>query len=177
MAVIKLSDIQLVFDGTTLTISSLKSPEKTVSLDANSVEELVDFVHGLAANVESEDQGPNRRESFRVPVMEASGLSVRLVKRGTSVDGKPLNISMTGVFVKVPVKSEPDFELGDEVVAEISYQKSKLQLGAIVRRKENRGMGLLFPETIRDEHVNPPPLIRHIVMELQRRWMQGSSLD
>ncbi|MCA9136088.1 MAG: PilZ domain-containing protein [Planctomycetales bacterium] len=171
MAVIKLSDIQLVYDGDTLTISSVKTPEKSVTLDAQSVEELVDFVQGLAPVDESDGPGSNRRESFRVPVLDDSGLAVTLVKGNKRCEAKPANISMTGVFIKVPEKSQPDFKISDEIFVELTYQKSKIELEAIVRRIEDGGIGLFFPVTIKSEHVNPPPLVRRIVMDLQRQWM------
>lgn len=183
MAKIKLNDIQLVYDGETMIISSVKEPDKCVSLDAKSVEELVDFVHLLApvtpvpavaktaTTEKSKPAGANRREAFRVPVSDDWGLTVTLFAGKNRFQTKANNISMTGVFVEMPTGQSLDLKIDDQVRARLSMDDMNVTVDAVVRRSVESGYGLFFPESMKGEHVTPPPEIRRIVMELQRRWM------
>lgn len=173
MAEITLRDIEIFYDGETLKISSSEDPEKSVSFDPKSVKGLVDFVHLLSPpeETETQTQDENRRESFRVPVIEDSGLRVTLISGKERCESKPTNISMTGVFVEVPKDRTIPLDINDELRARLSMNKTEIELEAIVRRIEPNGFGLFFPEAFKGEHVDPPPTVRRIVMDLQRRWM------
>ena len=183
MAEITLRDIQLKYDGKTLTISSVEQPHRSVSLDPRAVEELVQFVHALSdVDIDPSDQssqspvsgrtdGANRREAFRVPVIVESGLEVSVTANGEQTNAEPTNISMTGVFVELAEGSRIQPNIGDELHVQLATDELSIGLDAVVRRKEKDGFGLFFPASIKGEHVNPPPVLRLIVMDLQRRWM------
>ena len=171
MAEIQLRDIQLTYDGDTLTISSLKDPQMSVSLDPGTVEDLVEFVHLFAPVDEDKPDAPNRREAFRVPVCEESGMKSMIITKGKQLKVRPTNISMTGVFIEVPKETADEFQVDDQVEVAMALEKWQVTLDAIVRRKQDHGYGLFFPATIKEEHVEPPPILRRIVMDLQRRWM------
>ncbi|WP_182869715.1 PilZ domain-containing protein [Rhodopirellula sp. JC639] len=174
MAEITLRDLEIFYDGDTLKISSGDEPQKSVTLDPATVKPLVDFVQALAPPEEKEakSEEENRRESFRVPIIDESGLSVTLISGKNRCVSKPTNISMTGVFVEVPKDRSIALDIDDELRARLSMNKSEIELDAVVRRIEPNGFGLFFPETFKGEHVDPPPIIRRIVMDLQRQWMQ-----
>ena len=183
MAEIKLRDIQLTYDGRTLTISSVKEPGKSVALDARTVEELVDFVK-LFEPIEEENAETdkpatgNRREAFRVPVIDDFNLRCVITRHGESIEAKATNISMTGVFVELPEfielpeRGSDRIMIDDQMDVSITLDKWNVVLASVVRRQEDHGFGLFFPATIRGHNVEPPPMLRRIVMDLQRRWMQ-----
>ena len=175
MAEIKLRDIQLTYNGRTLTISSLKQPARSVSLDPKSVEDLVDFVNLFApVDDDSQPRSQNRREAFRVPIVDDGGFRFHILQNGRQFLVKATNISMTGIFIAVPDDSPLKIRIDDELETEMALEKWKIALSAVVRRQEDTGFGLFFPATIRGEHVEPPPVLRRIVMDLQRRWMLHS---
>lgn len=188
MAEIKLRDIQLTYDGRTLTISSVKERGKSVTLDARTVEELVDFVKLFEPIEENRtetgnsetgnDETGNRREAFRVPVIDDFNLRCVITRHGECIEAKATNISMTGVFVELPELIElPErgsdrIMIDDKMDVSITLDKWNVVLASVVRRQEDHGFGLFFPATIRGHNVEPPPMLRRIVMDLQRRWMQ-----
>ena len=59
-AKITLRDLQITYDGETLEICSVQMPNHAVSLDAEAVDELVNFVRTIELETRVSDE-PNRR--------------------------------------------------------------------------------------------------------------------
>ena len=174
MAEIKLRNIQLLYEGETLTISSVRDPACSVDLDPRTVEDLVEFVHALTTHSNpgaADDDEKNRREAFRVPVVKDEDLQAWIVDGSKPLAVTPTNISMTGVFVELPKNLKKQFKIDDRLQVQMQCDKLKVLMGAIVKRVESRGIGLFFPATVKDDNIDPPQEMRKIVMELQRRWM------
>ena len=168
MTKISLRDMQLSYDGEKLTVSSQKHADQSITLSGSDVEELVQFVETVA---KTERDRVNRRESYRVPILPDSGVELMLRVGGVEFKAMPRNISMTGIFV-VPRSSEKlKLMIDDRVNVYLSYGDQSMMLNAIVKRYEEGGYGLFFPSSMRGEYLDPPALIRRIVMELQRQTM------
>ncbi len=165
MAEIAIGDIQLHSDGNTLTISGRNQPDMTVCLNASEIEQLLNFVSSLAGT------GSRRRQSFRVPLNESSGLKVRILTEGRLVEVIPTSLSLTGVFVVVPPNEWIDLAQGDILEVILEFENETHTYHGSVRRREVNGYGLLFTESMNGRQIEPPPDISRIVMELQRRWM------
>ena len=178
----KVHDVKLQYDGKTMILSSVEQPNRSIAFDPSTVQELVEFVRSLAreesdqadSSQQSDEsdrrEAANRREAFRVPVIDDSGLEISL-NAGDQCQVKPTNISMTGVFVDLQNDSLINIKLGDEFQVKLALNKLSIDLDAVVRRQDGDGFGLFFPMSMKGGHVNPPPVLRQIVMELQRRWM------
>jgi len=95
MVEITIGDVQFISNGKTLTIARRDQPEMAMSLDKKGIEELIDFVTSLAETEFS------RRQTFRVPVWDSSGLSVQIRKDDTQLSVRPTNVSLTGIFVEL----------------------------------------------------------------------------
>lgn len=175
MARIKLDDIQLSFDNGALTISSVHRPNQSVTLDANAVEELVDFVQTFSSRERPEAPDDNRRESFRVPIINPDDLKCVLTLHGETFETHPSNISMTGVYIKRRASDPFELTIGDELHLRLITPEQQIKLDAVVRRLGYHGYGLFFPCTVRNDVIDPPPEIRRMVMDLQRRWMATRS--
>ncbi|MEO1617332.1 MAG: PilZ domain-containing protein [Planctomycetota bacterium] len=178
MATITLRDIQMTYDGSTLTLCSLRVPDKSVSLDAEAAGELVDFVEAVAEDSFrglQKNDGPNRRESFRVPVMPAMELRCEVWARNYTFEADVSNISMTGVYVEQRRSDPVQFHLGDTAKVRLTCGEDTITLQAIVRRIGHNGYGFFFPITVKGSVIAPPQELRRIVMELQRRWMSFRS--
>jgi len=176
MAKITLRDIQLTYDGETLTICSVNHPLKSVSLDANAVGELIDFVQSVSKRRPARPLiDDNRRESFRVPIVDAGDLRCRLTVRGHTYQGQPSNISMTGVYIQRRLSDPIELRIGDEIDLQMTSRDQQIDMDAIVRRLGINGYGLFFPRTMKGDTIAPPSEFRRMVMELQRRWMATRS--
>jgi len=165
MADITIGDIHLISDGNTLTISGRHQPDKTVCLNSAEVEQLIDFVSSLAGT------GSHRRQSFRVPLNESSGLTAQIRTSGQLIDVTPTSLSLTGVFVVLHPDHWIDLAQGDIVEVFLEFEGETHMYHGSVRRREVNGYGLFITESMNGEQIEPPPDISDIVMELQRRWM------
>ena len=165
MAEITIGDVQFISDGKTLTIARRDQPNMTMSLDKAGVEELIDFVTSLAGTEF------NRRQTFRVPVWDSSGLSVQIRKDETQLSVRPTNLSLTGIFVELRPDDWLDLAQDDDLEVILDFEGETHSYRGVVRRCETNGYGLFFPESMNAEQIEPPPGITQIVMELQRRWL------
>ncbi|OYP39112.1 PilZ domain-containing protein [Rhodopirellula sp. MGV] len=171
MAKLTLRDIELSYDGDALTICSVSHPETQLTLDADAVDELVDFVETVQKSKVVVNDDDNRRQSFRVPILRRDDLRVWIQFNNLEFEARPDNISMTGVFVKASDRDPVKFQIGDEARLTLACNDETIEMEGIVRRMGRNGYGFFFPACVRFEQVSPPPEVRRMVMELQRRWM------
>lgn len=165
MAEITIGDAHLISDGNTLTIGSRGQRNLTLSLDAAGVSELIDFVTSLAKTEF------NRRQDFRVPIHDSSGLSAQIRKGQSLVSVMPLNLSVTGIFVELTRDDWIDFSQDDELEVILDFEGESQSHNGVVRRCADNGYGLFFPKSMKGKELAPPAELTRVVMELQRRWM------
>jgi len=165
VAAITIGEVHVTFDGDTLTITQRDQPDVNLSLSAAEVKELIDFVTSFAGS------GFNRRQTFRVPLRDSGDLSVQIRRNEKEVSATATDIGLTGIFVEQRRDAWLDLSLDDDVEVIIEFEGQAHTYHGVVRRRQDNGYGLFFPESIRGEHVDPPPHLLEIVMELQRRWM------
>jgi len=134
-------------------------------LERNGVEELIDFVTTLAGT------DFNRRQAFRVPVWGSSGLSAVMRKGQEETPVTPIDLSFTGMLVRIPADANLEPALDDHVDITLEFEGEKSTYHAIVRRRTELTCGLFFPETIVDGELEPPDNLLRIAMELQRQWL------
>ncbi len=167
MSALTLGDLVMEFSGTTLAVSHRNHPSELVRLDADSIARLRKYVQSL------EPLETQRREAFRVPLEGLSELAVALVINGKDVPVVPLDISITGVYVKARATSKLDLAYDDSLDVKLQYEQETLTYRGVVRRCEPNGIGLFFPESLKGEQINPPPELSRIIMDLQRKAMVG----
>ena len=165
MAEMNIGDVQLVSDGSTLTISRRDLPGLTISLDATGVEELIDFI---TSHFGTET---NQRQTFRIPIHDSSGLSVQIRKDDKQYSVTPTNLSLTGIFIVLRPDDRLNLSQDDDLEVILEFEGETQMLHGIVRSCQDNGYGLLFPESMNSDQMNPSPEISRIVMELQRRWI------
>jgi hypothetical protein len=129
----------------------------------------------LAIGEDKDFDADNRRDAFRVPVVRPGDLTCCVTAGDVRFEGRPANISMTGMYVRKRASDPIDLQIGDEVEVALRSGGEFTQLAAVVRRLGRDGYGLFFPCSIKNRVIDPPPEIRRIVMELQRRWMAHRS--
>ncbi|WP_149498424.1 PilZ domain-containing protein [Roseiconus lacunae] len=171
MAKLTLRDIELVYDGESLTICSVENEDARLTLDEHAVEELIHFVETIQRSKSAIPDDDNRRQSFRVPILRRDDLQVLIHFRGMEFEGRPENVSMTGVFIKASDRDPVQFQIGDEARLVLTCNDESIEMKGVVRRIARNGYGFFFPACLRFHQVDPPPEVRRLVMELQRRWM------
>lgn len=165
MATVTIGDVAFRASGSMLMIAKADSPGISVRLDAESVEDLIDFVTGLA---ETEF---NRRQHFRIPLEGNSGLSVEIRKGKSAFTATPLNISVSGMLIEAPADRVTELPLDAHVEVVLELDGISHAYPAIVRRHTDRKIGLVFVESVRKDETAAQTQLAALVMELQRRWM------
>jgi hypothetical protein len=162
-----IGSVSVKTDGTNLEIKRNDRPGSEIYLDAKGVDELLDFLTTLTGDP------TNKRRSFRVPLDSNTKLKVSIRIGLDQVRAKPLNISLTGIFI------EPDhwltLDINDPVMVDLQYGELRCTCRATVRRCESNGYGLFFNESIHNGEVAPSPQLLRIVNDLQRIWLANRS--
>jgi hypothetical protein len=142
-------------------------------LDSKDVQIVLEFLKRHLAET------ANRRSSFRLDLGlmnqdEANRLSVTITHQGQQTRVRPLDISLTGLFLETDANLG---ELGAPVQAEICYGKHTVCLKAtVVRHNESRRQfALHFPVCLSDDgELTPPAEYRLMLQELERVWLDAS---
>lgn len=167
MPEITIGDAKLRSSNGILTIEHVNGKDEdqdsAFSFDADAVQELVRF---LTAQSQS---ALNRREAFRVPVFDSSGLEVQLGHNQTRIQGRVTSISMTGVFVAVSLEDR-GLPVDTELEITLRFEGEQHSHAGIIRRIADGGYGIRFLDAGQNEQIDPPADIARIVMALQRQW-------
>lgn len=155
--------VQASLDGGLLTLTDAAAPGGQIRLDAEGMQSLVDFLVSAPA------RESNIRQAYRVAVRPTSGLTAGLHTGTTEIEAAPASISVLGIFLTPPAGTKLDLAMDQEVRLSLEFEGQKLTLRGVVCRQDSTGCGLLFPDSLKGEELDPPPLLSRIVMELQRR--------
>lgn len=165
MAKVTIGDVIVTADRGALSFTRRGQPTPVVRLDAGEAGKLMDF---LRSHVATE---LNQRSAFRVPMWPASGLSATLHKGKRAYAVRPRDISLTGMSFEFTSADAPELPSDATVEITLAFEGDTLTLPAVVRRREANEYGVFFPQSIRNEELDPPWLLVGIVMELQRRFV------
>lgn len=111
----------------------------------------------------------NKRETFRLDVDDVEELVVDIRSGATTIPVKAITLSLTGIFIEPLSGGMLTLTKGNTVDVIIEFEGRTVEHPAIVRRRDGRGYGLSFGESIKTKDAHAE--IRRIVMELQRRWL------
>jgi hypothetical protein len=170
MPELEVGNLKLATHKKNLRVLNQTDGREITTLDENQVEELIDFIVSLSYSEF------NRRRSFRVPVKDASGLLVELEKDGRRIPVRARDISVTGICIENNFAEEGEIKMDDDVVIQLEFEGHVDTVAGIVRRLEYETVGILFPDSLRGETIEPPDEIRQLVMQLQRRWIARDAM-
>lgn len=114
----------------------------------------------------------NLRSSFRVPVMREAGvgLTIRLAD-GSRIQGDVLNVSESGLEVNLPV-DDGRLMIDAELQLELSVHDDRLELPAIVRRRQQSRRALQFALVTTPEARQRLAALQRIVRSLEQIWLK-----
>lgn len=166
----EIGNLKLETQEKNLRVVNQSDGREITTLDEDQVGELIDFIVSLTYSEF------NRRRSFRVPVNDASGLAVVMSKDGMHIPVRARDISVTGISLENSFPEGVKIEQEDEVVIQLEFEGNVETIAGIVKRVGYETIGLLFPDSLRGEAIEPPDEIRQMVMQLQRRWIARDAL-
>ncbi|MFK7738321.1 MAG: PilZ domain-containing protein [Pirellulaceae bacterium] len=170
MPELEIGNLKLETQKRRLRIVNQADGQEITTLEEEQVEELIDFIVSLSYSEF------NRRRSFRVPVKDASGLLVEMEKDGKQIPVRARDISVTGICIENNFCPGDELKLEDEVVVQLEFEGNVDTIAGVVKRLEYETVGILFPDCLRGETIEPPEEIRRLVMQLQRRWIARDAL-
>ena len=157
-----IGDTHFVYDGKRLTIKGRDRVLPSCIMDRTELPTLYQFIGSLMELNEE-------RQTFRLGRDALSELSAYAVHAGRRYPVKIRDLSLTGVFMEVPLGLEVDFGKIEEFEIALEYNGQQQSHRGVVRRQAANGYGVFFPSSMKGEHIDPPtPLVR-LVMELQRQ--------
>lgn len=165
MREIRIENVHVVASDTGLTLSREGEPATEIRFDAKGVQELIRFITSAA------EIGFNRRRSFRVSLWDSCELSVQVKRDGDWIAVVPKNISVTGILIEVPPEALLELACEQFVQIMLTLDDETISVSGIVQRCTKNIYGVLFPNSIRGDQIEPPAGLNRLVKKLERRWI------
>ena len=156
MQEITIGDVMVRADHAHLVFQRHDSSEPQIKFDSDGFKELFDFLCSCAANE------TNRRRSFRVPVRK-SELRATLTVDHQLYAVKPLNLSVSGIFVEFAAHEVPGLPRDKDVQLDLAFEGKLLTAAGVVRHRDGNSYGINFTQSSGS--------LAELVMELQGRWI------
>lgn len=164
MTELMVGGLRFVSHGTGVAVWRSGEAAQLATLDGSDVDLLIEYLVCLTF------PGGNRRQLFRVPLWPDCGLSVQIEIGDRCFPAAPRNISLTGLQIELAEPSAVSLALDDRLKVILELDGATQTRIGVVRRRTDRGYGLLFVESLETEDILPPPALADLVMQLQRRW-------
>jgi len=115
------------------------------------------------------------RSGFRVPLYAllnslSSDIKVTLVYQGTIYDVHPIDLSLTGMLIRV---SQLPVAPGTRLLLRILLHDDLARLEAEVVRVDEDVIALHFLESLKHGQLTPPPALEKILSRLERLYLQN----
>ena len=144
-------------------------------VEGKQVESQID--HRDAATLErflANAQNGDARTGFRVPVQSllpliSEDIKVTLVHKGTIIDTQPVDISLTGMLLRVH-EFEPSVR--SQISARIILKDFLAKIEAEVVRVDHGLLALHFTECMQAGELNPPQQLAAIFNRLEQMYLQ-----
>ncbi len=163
MKQIDIGELHLAFEDGRLSVSSSKTSDATTMLDMADIQKLSGFLASL------QEGHANQRQTFRLSAAALMDLGVSLHANGRVLGATANDLSVTGISVQINDGEQLDVPLLGEVEVVLELGDETQSHTAILRRREARGYGLFFPQSIHGEHIEPPHNLVAMILELQKR--------
>jgi hypothetical protein len=157
-----IGDTHFVYDGRRLTIKGRDRVLPSCIMDRTELPTLYQFIGSLMSLNEE-------RQTFRLGRDALSELSAYAAHAGRRYPVKIRDLSLTGVFMEVPLGLDVDLSKLEEFQIVLEHHGQQQSHRAVVRRQTSTGYGVFFPASMKGEHIDPPAALVRLVMELQRQ--------
>jgi hypothetical protein len=116
----------------------------------------------------------NLRQSFRVPVIESSGLET-IIRTFDAQEFHVVahNITESGMEVEFPERTDYGLTPGASVSVELRFRGEIVLRSAEVRRISENYCGLVFASPLDVQSQNAAARMRGIVLSLQQMWLKS----
>lgn len=165
---IKVDDIVIQSQESSLTISDESRPGLSIVLDANILPEIIDFLSSHRSGV------AEKRVGFRVPIASLcqstrSNFGISLEIAGSITEATALDVSITGVQVEI---TGHNIKVGDSFPATLKYQDNTAIIGAKVVRIDGSSVCLHFPSSLTNGELDPPEALMKVYRALEMDWLK-----
>ena len=116
----------------------------------------------------------NLRQSFRVPVIENSGLETLLQLANQSwrvVQAR--DIAETGIEIEYAGGDSPELKVGDAVLIELRFRDETVQKSGQIRRISPSRLGVAFDSTSNEHDTLGEGQLSRITLLLQQLWLKN----
>ena len=165
---IRVDDIVIQSQESSLTISDDSRPGLSIILDANNLPEIIEFLSSHRPGV------GEKRIGFRVPIASLcqstqSNFSISLEIAGSITEATALDVSITGVLVEI---TGHNIKVEDGFPATLQYQDNTAIIGAKVVRIDGSRICLHFPSSLTNGELDPPEALMKVYRALEMDWLK-----
>lgn len=167
---IRIQEVVIQSQESSLIISDSSQPGLNIKLDASQLPKLIEFL-----NSHSSDPGvEEKRIGFRVPFADLSqatreNFRIAMEIGGAFVEARPIDVSITGAQVEI---SGHSVLLGDSFPTAMRYRNQVVTVNAKVVRTHGAFICLHFPSALTHGKLNPPEALLNVYRALELDWLR-----
>lgn len=133
----------------------------------------VDGITSVQLEFPSELAAKNMRQSFRVPVIRDAGVELTIqLADGSQISGDAVNVSDSGIEVKLQT-DDARIVVDCEVRFDLRFRDDRLDLPAIVRRRDQLRRGFQFMHSGDAESRIQLAVLQRVVRSLEQMWLKS----
>ena len=166
MPEIILGKIKIFLDGRAVIFLDEDKPNSPITLSANAIEDLVEFLGSLKLET------TEGRMAFRVTVPRLTDLTAKLSFNGKTWTVAPVDLSLMGILVEFGFNDVANIPIDAEVGLELRLDDKVAALKGIVRRRKDNQYGILIADSMKKGELDPPEPLTLIYKELERQWLR-----
>jgi hypothetical protein len=163
----KIGNISIFWDGSSsLMFQDGDNANLKVTFSASNLPDLIDFL----CSVKPDEK--DLRMGFRVPLSISSGLSASITFEDKTCSVKPLNLSLSGIFVELSKSEVYEMPIDSKIKIRLQLQDTTTVINGVVSRRSGNQYGIFFPDSVRNNELDPPDLLQAICTKLEKHWLR-----
>jgi hypothetical protein len=164
---LKIGNINIIWDGRSLIFQDGDNANLNVTFSASNLPDLNDFLCSLKPGEQE------LRLGFRVPLSISSRLSASIAFGDKTCSVKPLNLSLSGILVEFSKGEVYQMPIDTQVKIRLQLQDTTIVINGVVSRRSGNQYGIFFPDSVRDNELDPPDSLQAICTKLEKQWLRG----
>ncbi len=163
---LKIGNINIIWDGSSLIFQDGDNANLNLTFSASNLPDLIDFLCSLK---------PGEKElrlGFRVPLSISSGLSASITFEDKTCSARPLNLSLSGIFVELSESQVYEMPIDSKIKIRLQLQDTTAVINGVVSRRSGNQYGIFFPDSVRGNQLDPPDSLQAICTKLEKQWLR-----
>jgi hypothetical protein len=84
-----------------------------------------------------------------------------------------LNLSLSGILVEFSKGEVYEMPIDTQIKIRLQLQDTTIVINGVVSRRSGNQYGIFFPDSVRDNELDPPDSLQAICTKLEKQWLRG----